>query len=265
ELQTPAIRWYIPEQRALVLGNGQSPTVVDAEACHAQGMTVYRRSSGGTAVLVEKTLISLDIALPHGRPLASDDVTQAYRWVGEAWAQALRALGIAARAIPTDETRAIAPLALNDPLRLACYGSLSPWEVVVDDALTSQPRKLVGLCQVRRRFGALFQTGVYLRLDAGRLASLLALPTATQSSLAGRLRLAAVGLADATPGRQPPTAGDVVLAVERELAHVAGGRLADADWAAAELATADTLEHARFQPVSFDRAVDRSALPQRIL
>ncbi len=65
----------------------------------------------------------------------------AYRWMGELWQQALVVLGaVKARALPVEEARQQPTLAHDDPLRLACYGTLSPWEVVAGK------RKLVGLC-----------------------------------------------------------------------------------------------------------------------
>src|SRR5262249_41144224 len=151
-------------------------------ACRAHGIAVYRRTSGGTAVLVDEDALSMEVALPAGHPLATFDVVRGYQWIGELWAAALRALGIAdARAVTTPEVRALAALAKDDPLRLACYGTLSPWEVVVGRC------KVVGLCQVRRRAGSLYQVGVGLRWQPARLVQLLALPPAEQSALAARL------------------------------------------------------------------------------
>ncbi len=249
---TPAFRWYVPRETALVLGNGQPLTAVDAAAASKSQVTVYRRTSGGTAVLVDRALLSLDIALPHNHSLASADVTLAYRWVGEMWARALHTLGIPnAYAIPTARVRAISPLAQDDPLRLACYGALSPWEVVVDDPMTRKPRKLVGLCQVRRRHGALFQTGVYRRLDASRLARLLALPPDARQSLTTRLSAAAIGMADVTPPHTRLSMKRVIQTVERELANVFSAPAEDAEWTAPMLATAERLERERFQPVQF--------------
>jgi lipoate-protein ligase A len=237
----PALRWYIPTERALVLGNGQPVSVADADALAAQQTALYKRSSGGTAVLVDTTLLSLDIALPHNHPLATGDVIRAYQWVGALWATTIRALGGAdVRAIPTEETRAISPLAKDDPLRLACYGTLSPWEVICGAA----PRKLVGLCQVRRRAGTLYQTGVYLRFDASALASLLALTSDTRAALASRLTTAATGLDHAT--QQAHSAPRVSAACERTLRNDFQADLVHTDWLSSELATAADLESQRF-------------------
>jgi lipoate-protein ligase A len=86
ETSAPALRWYMPYQRALVLGNGQSTAIADPDALRTQRTALYKRASGGTAVLADAALVSLDIALPHTHPLATSDVVRAYRWIGELWA-----------------------------------------------------------------------------------------------------------------------------------------------------------------------------------
>lgn len=238
----PALRWYIPRETALVLGNGQPPTVADAGALAARDVALYKRPSGGTAVLVDATLLSLDLALPHTHPLASSDVVRAYEWVGALWAEALRSLGAGdVRALPTAEVRALPALPREDPLRLACYGTLSPWEVVTGEA----PRKLVGLCQIRRRHGALYQIGVYLRHDAAALANLLALPGDGRAALAGQLAHAAAGLDEATGAQWE--AATVIAAFERTLAERHQVALIPAEWLPAELEYARRIEAERFQ------------------
>ena len=90
---TPALRWYIPAEPALVLGNGQEPRIANMAACHSAGARVYRRTSGGTAVLVNAELLSLDVILPAGHALWTSDIVNAYRWVGDWWEDALHSAG----------------------------------------------------------------------------------------------------------------------------------------------------------------------------
>src|SRR5258708_4858701 len=150
----PALRWYYTSRPALVLGNGQPPAVADLAASQANGVTAYPRTSGGAAVLVDADALSMEVALPAGHPLATFDVVRGYQWIGALWAEALRSLGIAeARAIPTDEVRARDPLPKDDLLRLACYGTLSPWGGGVGR------RKVVGFGPGRPRPGARDQGG----------------------------------------------------------------------------------------------------------
>jgi lipoate-protein ligase A len=238
----PTIRWYRPTKPALVLGHGQAPEHADLAAARAAGVPVFRRTSGGAAVWIDRAALSLDIALPVRHPLISGDVTLAYRWVGKCWAAALRELGIVStRAIPTDEVRALAPLAPDDPLRLACYGALSPWEAVVGE------RKVVGLSQIRRRAGVLYPIGVHLRWRPERLTRLLALAPRERRALNKSLRQAAAGL-DQLAGRAIP-AIEVMAAVERALVRRHGVILVPGDWSAAEEAAAERLERERFQPL----------------
>jgi lipoate-protein ligase A len=64
---------------------------------------------------------------------------------------------VAAHAISPEETRVLKQRNdLGDELAWACYGGLSPWEVVVGQ------RKLVGLAQVRRSTGILLVAGLLL-------------------------------------------------------------------------------------------------------
>jgi lipoate-protein ligase A len=238
---TPALRWYLPAEPALVLGNGQKPRIADLAACRTVGVRVYRRTSGGAAVLVNAELLSLDIILPAGHALWTSDIVHAYRWVGAWWEDALHTLGAEkARAIPTEEVRAIPPLTPDDPLRLACYGTLSPWEVVVGR------RKLVGLCQVRRRPGALYQIGVYRRFDPKALGQVLDLNNTTRKTLATRLHNATVGL-DQSLGREVPH-DEVMRAVEKALVRRDDAQLEDSDYTERELASADRLQRERFEP-----------------
>jgi lipoate---protein ligase len=239
--QRPALRWYVPQAEALVIGNGQKPRIANFDVCDDRDIAIYRRTSGGTAVLVNADLLSLDVALSDNHPLATSDVVDAYRWMGELWQQALVALGaVKARALPVEEARKQPKLAHDDPLRLACYGTLSPWEVVVGK------RKLVGLCQVRRRPGALYQVGIYRHFVPRALGELLDLGNNQRKTLATKLHNATVGLDDAA-GRAIAS-DEVMRAVEAALTERFNATLQPARWTAAELRDADRLERERFQP-----------------
>lgn len=238
----PALRWYIARQPALILGNGQKPEDADLAACREAGVAVFRRTSGGTAVLLDEDAVNLEVALPAGHPLIGDDIARSYQWAGEIWLEALHALGIVGiRTIPIEEVRALPPLANDDPLRLACYGTLSPFEVVAG------LRKVVGLSQVRRRAGALYQMSTYLRWRPEKLATLLALSPDQRDALTQRLRDVTIGL-DELAGRVLPPV-EVVAAVEQSIANRLGVTLKPGRWTPAERAAASRIEAERFQPV----------------
>lgn len=148
----PSWRLWRYESPAIVLGRSQRGRLQALAAGTALPLLV--RASGGGPVLVGPWMVGLSAALPAGHALTGAGPVDGYRWLGEGMARALREVGLA-------DAVALAPQALRgrepDPaLGWACFGSLSPWEVVVDD------RKVVGLAQVRRRTGVLLVAGVLL-------------------------------------------------------------------------------------------------------
>ncbi len=76
----------------------------------------------------------------------------------------------------------------------ACYGTLSPYEIVADQ------RKVVGLDMIRRRAGSLLQAGVLLHWDTSTLARVLGHTEEEQALLHEGLKQRAVGL-DTLAGR----------------------------------------------------------------
>ena len=195
--------WSTVTGPALVLGRTPAGPAVDRDAAAGEGVAVVRRSSGGGPVLWDAGLLALDVALPRGHPLAPADVVEGYRWLGEAVACALAGLGV-----PGVETVAVAAAReaarSPHPASGACYGGLSPHEVLVEG------RKAVGLSQARRRQGTLLQAGILMSLDAERLARLLGDPP----GFADALRATAGGLDEVVPGIGEL---DVVAAVDARL------------------------------------------------
>jgi lipoate-protein ligase A len=205
---TPAIlSWSQASREGLVLGFSQKPGILNQEELARRPIPIYHRRAGGTAVLVGSHLLGLDVVLPQDHPLILPDLVESYRWLGETWVAALHALGVDARVVPPDEAheqRAFlkepATQAREEVLRRACYGSLSPYEVVVGRDVQ---RKVVGLDMIRRRNGTLLQAGVLLSWNPDRLAELLGHTPVEQNILRDGLRERAVGL-DALAGRDVP-------------------------------------------------------------
>lgn len=193
----PVLSWQMAEPAALVIGISQKLSDLDSAACRAAGVAIYRRGAGGTAVLAGPDLLSLDVILPPGHPLAGHDIVEAYRWFGDLWAEALQEMGLAAQTIAPAEahaprTRSLLAQAerLEHLIRQSCYGAVSPYEVCVEQ------RKVLGLDQVRRRVGFLFQGGLLLRWNAEQVAALLAASPTERPALAAGLRERAAGLED---------------------------------------------------------------------
>lgn len=218
ELGQPAtLYWSMAQPMGLVLGFSQQQDVLNQETLAAQPMPIYHRRAGGTAVLVGPHLLSLDVVLPAAHPLILPDIVESYCWFGEAWARALLTLGIATRAVSPYEAHRQRDL-LKEPdtnigtrealLRRACYGSLSPYEVVA-----AGQRKVVGLDMIRRRVGTLLQAGVLLHWDTQKLAQLLGHTPKEQAMLQTGLLERAVGL-DTLAGRTV-SAEELIAAFEK--------------------------------------------------
>jgi len=193
--QPATLYWSMAQPAGLVLGFSQKPTVLNQEILEEHPLPIYHRRAGGTAVLVGPQLLSLDVVLPAGHPLILADIIESYRWFGEAWTQALLALGIQTRTISPDEAHEQRILLKQSEtnqrealLRRACYGSLSPYEVVVGQ------RKLVGLDMIRRRVGTLLQAGILLHWETETLAQLLGHSPKEQDILRTGLLERAIGI-----------------------------------------------------------------------
>lgn len=191
----PLLYWQIAEPEAMVIGIGQKLSDVDVAACQAAGLAIYRRAAGGTAVLAGPDLLALDILLPPGHPLAGQDIVEAYHWFGDLWAKTLQSFGLSAHIVSPAEAHAprtrsfLAQAERQEQLvRESCYGAVSPYEITI------QGRKVIGLDQVRRKVGFLFQGGLLLRWDAERIASLLTASPEERPLLAEGLRARAAGI-----------------------------------------------------------------------
>jgi len=193
--------WSLAETTGLVLGFSQKHIMLNHEELAAQPIPIYHRRAGGTAVLVGSHLLSLDVILPAGHPLVLADIVESYRWFGEAWVAALQQLGLQTRTVSPAEAHAQQALRRRPETReyelllnRACYGTLSPYEVVVGQ------RKVVGLDMIRRRAGSLLQAGVLMQWDTETLARLLGHTEEEQELLRQGLRERATGL-DTIAGR----------------------------------------------------------------
>lgn len=257
----PALRWYSVGAPALVLGAGQPIQQVDTAACAAAGVPLHRRSSGGTSVLLEPTMLMQDVALPRGHRLYTSDVTESYRWLGEVWVATLVQAGLPARVIEVAEARADTQ-ALDRLTRLSCYGGRSPYEVLIDG------RKLVGFAQVRRRSGMLLQVGLYTHWSPAHLAVLLALTPADRDTLVERLTARVAGLALDVQGHwssaahvssglgcdlvSPHMYAPVIAAFADALWAMHGVALTEAVWSSVEL-TARAQAYSRYTPIDTER------------
>jgi lipoate-protein ligase A len=167
-------RWRVWLYRTpeIVLGCSQR-ALHDAVARRAPaGVAVSVRPSGGGAVYAGPWMVGASVVLPPDHRLLGTGLVASYRWLGQLHVGLLREAGIEARALEPPVPRTPAPPntpaaghvpalapAWNGPdgadaLRWACFGALSPWEVV-----DAAGRKLTGLAQQRRRSGVAYSAG----------------------------------------------------------------------------------------------------------
>lgn len=118
---------------------------------------LVQRESGGGAVLTGPWLVSASVVLPHGHPWVRDGLVDSYRQLGLLHVAVLKEFGVSARALPPQELPRAKDASGVGLAKWACFGSLSPWEVV-----NAEGRKLVGLAQRRRQSGVLLVAGTLI-------------------------------------------------------------------------------------------------------
>jgi lipoate-protein ligase A len=199
------LRWCRADGPALVLGSAQPGDHVDRAAAAALALPVVRRLSGGSSVVVGPGRVAwLDVVVPAGDPLWSDDVGVAPLWLGRAWAAALATLGASGLAVHAGRMRR-SPWSDH-----VCFAGTAPGEV------GGPAGKVVGISQRRTRAAALFQCGVVLHWDpAAAVAALAVDRPAAAAALAGAAR----GL-DVVLGRVPAP-GELEAAFERTVGSTA--------------------------------------------
>ena len=140
-----------------MLGCAQRSLRTTIEKRIAGTIDIVDRDSGGGAVLAGPWLVSVSVVLPHWHPLLGKNLGDSYRGLAQLHLSALENFGVAARAWFPSEL--IVVPALGDPaLDWACFGRLSPWEVI-----STGGQKLVGLAQKRNQNGVLLVGGTLIK------------------------------------------------------------------------------------------------------
>lgn len=147
-----------------MLGNAQR-SLRDVIGQRINGrVELLERQAGGGVVLTGPGMVSASIVLPHGYPLLCDSLVGSYRWLGQLHVAALAEFGVPAFALPAHALPLANATIDVRPVRWACFGGLSPWEVV-----DAGYRKLVGLAQRRQRSGVLLVAGTLVGATDWRL------------------------------------------------------------------------------------------------
>lgn len=168
--------FHTVERPTLVLGSSQPASDVDARVAAALGAEVVtRRSGGGAVLLLPGEFVWLDLVVPAGDALWSDDVGAAMVWVGELWQ---RALADVAPGLPTEVHRGA--LVRDAWSRQVCWTGVGAGEVLAGTA------KVVGVSQRRTRTWARLQSMCHLRWRPELVAALVSPPRPTAAELAPR-------------------------------------------------------------------------------
>ena len=170
-----AVQWRIWHygRAEIVFGCSQRRLLEQLERTGSTDLPVFRRASGGGVVFAGPWLLGLTVVLPDAHPLLTGrTLVDSYRWLGELHARVLTGAGVDAQALDPAGAVTLSGSAGSSgaagvspdlhpvtraPIEWACFGGLSPWEVV-----DAQGRKLTGLSQRRVRGAVAFSAGTLL-------------------------------------------------------------------------------------------------------
>ena len=108
-----------------------------------------RRTGGGAVYLAFGEHLWVDVVVPRGDPLWSDDVVTSSQWIGDAWRRVLTSLGMSQISV---HRSSIETSTWSD---LICFAGVGPGEVLIDG------RKIVGISQRRTSEAARFQCFIH--------------------------------------------------------------------------------------------------------
>ena len=169
----PTLRVYGWCQPTLSLGYAQNAQQeVDLAACHAMGVVVIRRPTGGRAVLHDQE-VTYSVVMPVALTDGPHTSTEHYRRIGMALAAALQTLGL-----PVQLARPqIRTVPTRTPASPACFAALSRYE------LSIAGKKIVGSAQKRVQRALLQHGSIPLWMDRQRLFQCLQVPPEHRAAL----------------------------------------------------------------------------------
>lgn len=156
-VSAPCWRVWTYQSPAVVLGCSQRSLHESIEHRLGGRAELVERESGGGAVLTGPWLVSASVVLPHGHPWVSDGLLDSYRRLGQLHVAALKEVGVPAQVLTSQELRFSNDTNSVRSVDWACFGGLSPWELV-----DVEGRKLVGLAQRKRQTGVLLVAGTLI-------------------------------------------------------------------------------------------------------
>jgi len=221
----PTLRFFAWTPPTISVGYGQPlDDHVDVAACHALGVGLVRRPTGGSAIYHDgpDRELTYSVTATVGDLEVGTDLLLTYRWIGRALERGLRALGADAALVSARASGGLAPA--------FCFARTGTYEIEIGG------RKVVGSAQ-RRQGGAFLQHGsVLLGVDTSRLRALF---PRTRDPLASMTTL------EAALGRRPSfqeVSDALIAAFESE--H--GLRLKPDGLSSEELATSERLVNEKY-------------------
>ncbi len=181
----PTLRLYAWSPPALTLGRGQPFADADVAALAADGVTLLRRATGGTAVFHADEL-SYTVAAPNDEPRLIGGIVESYRGLSAALLYALAKLGL------RDAVASAHVEARGGPRSPGAVRSPVCFELPADYEITVGQRKLLGSAQMRIKGGILQHGTLPLSGDIARIGDYL-----TARPPADRIRAHALTLRDA--------------------------------------------------------------------
>ncbi len=175
--------WFMqPSIPALVLGSAQRAELALMSELESRGLDLATRRSGGGAVLVDDSMLWIDLVIGRDDPLWVDDIGVAFEWVGQLWKATFAALSVPEVVVHRGA------LEVGEWGRQICFCSLGPGEV------RSRGRKVVGISQRRTRDGARFQCSVLLENSQSLIPDLLAIESDRREDALREIDESAAGL-----------------------------------------------------------------------
>jgi lipoate-protein ligase A len=166
----PTIRFYAWKPAAISLGYAQSwEGEFDEAACRARGVEVYRRITGGRAVLHDDE-VTYSVTAGAGAGGFAPGVLPVYLRIGTALAAGLEGMGLAvemARPSPRRAWGEASALSPNPGHHPVCFSSAAGYEI------TCRGRKIVGSALKRDGESFLQHGSILLAGHGARLAELL--------------------------------------------------------------------------------------------
>lgn len=180
----PTLRFYGWSRPSVTLGSFQKIGDINLEYCNSNDIPVVRRPTGGRAILHDNEL-TYSFSSGYLPPYFSDGLINTYGYLGKAFYDAIKSLGIE---VEIRKRREKGEVLTGSAL---CFQSTSYGE------LSIRNRKVIGSAQKRWKDGFLQQGSIQFVVDADGMEKVF------READYGEIRSAMIGLSDVSPILSP--------------------------------------------------------------